>query len=136
MNWRRGFIRLWLLLSVIWIGAAAVLFSLPHSLTVALMRREPTMAERFGSLNDIPAPPPVVGGYGRDPTEPPKPRDRAAELGLKPPAPSREELLQRIDRGLAIDRLWGFAALGIGVPAAAFVLGMGGWWVARGFKYK
>jgi hypothetical protein len=131
MNWRRGFIRLWLVLSVVWIGVAAYTFSLPSSLRLTFVPIPP--AERVDS--------PASGGYGKDSTEPPKLRDPTApDTGgfarIGPSVPTFEALRQELVRRqeAARNHLRDFALLGTGIPAAAFMFGVGGWWVCRGFK--
>jgi len=91
MNWRRGFIRLWLIISAIWISAAIFAFSLPHSLSNVLAWTEPAIGQSI-KLSSVEA------------------------------------------YGTAFANLRGFAFFGLGIPAAAFLLGIACWWVARGFK--
>jgi hypothetical protein len=45
MSWRRGFIRLWLVASVIWIAITSIVFSLPGSLSDVLSWRDPVQGE-------------------------------------------------------------------------------------------
>ena len=131
MNWRRGFLRLWLVASVIWVAGNAFVFQLPRNLIEVTPWLRPTDPASAGApagwWADIPpAPlPPLPPGYVLR-EDPPT---QSEGPWVKYQAEAREARRQG-----AIASLWSFVFFGIGPPVAALFLGIAAMWVLRGFR--
>jgi hypothetical protein len=105
MNWRRGLVRTWLALSIIWLIVAAIYFSVPESLENLLI--EWPEAVRYAKATNP------------DPTSPFE----------WPPNVSDIEA-----HNTAIENLWLFVYFGFGSPAVVLILVIVARWVAQGFR--
>jgi hypothetical protein len=132
MNWRRGFLRLWLVASVIWLAGNAFAFRLPETLIEVTPWLRPSAANgppdtpignppRFD-----PSKPYIVVPHTATPSEEERERRIGSELGLISPREQRREA--------AIASLRGFVFFGIGAPMAVLFLGIAAMWVLRGFR--
>ena len=139
MNWRRGFLRLWLVASVIWIAGNAVVFQLPGNLievTPWLRPADPAGWWLKDPLAVEPLPPPVA----REGPQPPPAVFVPLPPGavLDPPTTQSEGPWTKYQvearRRDAIASLWGFVFFGLGPPLAALCLGIAIMWVLRGFR--
>jgi hypothetical protein len=149
VNWTRGMLRVWALLSVLWI-AGAIALSLSNPWRVVQTLRNPTAEEvaqclqtRNNSTYDkMKAPAVAETDWGNDPVQRAKPAEAAqpaADWGNDPvqKAPSRGctdpfvELPTLLDR-IVEARFYLLAA--VGVPVLVLLLGFSVRWAAAGFR--
>lgn len=129
MNWRRGFLRLWVVLSACWIVATTMVFRpdrdavfLWSPVATAASSKSATGGNVFDQF-DNPKPPDLPPGYVLDP--PPAPSGKEGGIDLLAPLISD-----------AWDHLRAFSVFAFLPPAAALILGTSLCWVAIGFSRR
>jgi hypothetical protein len=197
MNWRRGFIRLWLVASVIWIAINGFAFRVPEQIAEITPWLRPMRLSDLASdpkdiairvrtadgvIHEFPAGTDqavidrTIKTYAEDhqlatagyatllpsdakldappPFDPSKPYT-VAPAQSSPPGEqgpwtkyqnnpyakyANEDALSKArayavqQRSEAMTNLRGFVFFGVGAPMAVLILGVAGWWIARGFR--
>ena len=140
MNWKRGLLRLWIFVSVLWLAGAssiAVLESSPvQQQRIPLTEDELAACEAESSLDAEPIDPerPLdFSQYGTPPTDAPKPSASQFLDNYTPPDFSCYDTLVEYVRDWNLPE-WRVMAAIISVPALVLGLGAAVAWVIIGFR--
>lgn len=147
MNWKRGLLRAWLLMTGLWLALNVVFFRPDVEVRtfwefseVEAVGAQPT-APKDPTVGTTRTPPPQrpreLLGLGEEvqPSAPVALREQIERLRrelLEPPLPPHLDETQRLAR--AKENLQFFALTAFLLPAILFVIGAGGLWIFRGFR--
>jgi hypothetical protein len=113
MRWRRGLLRLWVVASVGWLLITGAVFRVPQSLLSWHGTPSPATVQE-GPFRGLPV---LTPNGSPDPL-----------AGLNSALKAMQE------ENETPNGLWGFLFVGMGPPVMILILGIAGWWVARGFR--